>query len=189
MTATRRDKRRESARISFRVPRREQRRQTRATMARAKEKAGANVDMRITGGQLGSRALKAPKGTLTRPTSDRVREALFNILRDECVGARVLDLYAGTGALGLEAISRGATFAVFVERSKRALAALNANIATLSLRPRPAWSRFRSSAPPRGGTRAVRSRVRRPPLRGREERRGHPGHRRSAAPERSRGQH
>jgi 16S rRNA (guanine966-N2)-methyltransferase len=65
-----------------------------------------------------------------------VREALFNILRDDCAGARVLDLYAGTGALGLEAISRGAIFAVFVERSKEALAALNANIAALGQGPR-----------------------------------------------------
>ncbi len=89
--------------------------------------------MRITGGQLRSRALKAPKGTSTRPTSDRVREALFSILSDECAGARVLDLYAGTGALGLEAISRGAVFAVFVERSKEALLALNANVRALAL--------------------------------------------------------
>ena len=89
--------------------------------------------MRITGGQLRSRALKAPKGTSTRPTSDRVREALFSILGDECDGARVLDLYAGTGALGLEAISRGAVFAVFVERSKEALLALNANVRALGL--------------------------------------------------------
>jgi 16S rRNA (guanine966-N2)-methyltransferase len=91
------------------------------------------MSMRITGGQLRSRALKAPKGTLTRPTSDRVREALFNILSDECAGARVLDLYAGTGALGLEAISRGAVAAVFVERSKEALAVLKSNVAALGL--------------------------------------------------------
>jgi 16S rRNA (guanine966-N2)-methyltransferase len=89
--------------------------------------------MRITGGQLRSRALKAPRGTATRPTSDRVREALFNILGNGCAGARVLDLYAGTGALGLEAISRGAIAAVFVERSKEALAALAANVAALGL--------------------------------------------------------
>jgi 16S rRNA (guanine966-N2)-methyltransferase len=92
--------------------------------------------MRITGGQLGSRRLEAPKGTATRPTSDRVREALFNILCDECSGARVVDLYAGTGALGLEAISRGAVFAVFVERSKDALAALNANVRALGVAPK-----------------------------------------------------
>jgi 16S rRNA (guanine966-N2)-methyltransferase len=89
--------------------------------------------MRITGGHLRSRPLKAPKGTATRPTSDRVREALFNILSEECAGARVLDLYAGTGALGLEALSRGAIFAVFVERSKDALAALSANVRALAV--------------------------------------------------------
>jgi 16S rRNA (guanine966-N2)-methyltransferase len=89
--------------------------------------------MRITGGELGSRALKAPKGTATRPTSDRVREALFSILGGRAAGARVLDLYAGTGALGLEALSRGASGAVFVERSKEALAALEANVRALGV--------------------------------------------------------
>jgi 16S rRNA (guanine966-N2)-methyltransferase len=87
--------------------------------------------MRITGGALRSRALKAPKGMTTRPTSDRVREALFNIVADECPGASVLDLYAGTGALGLEALSRGAVRAVFVERGKDALAALAHNVRAL----------------------------------------------------------
>jgi 16S rRNA (guanine966-N2)-methyltransferase len=89
--------------------------------------------MRITGGQLGSRRLEAPKGAATRPTSDRVREALFNILSDRCAGARVADLFAGTGALGLEALSRGAAFVVFVERSKEALASLNANVRALGV--------------------------------------------------------
>ena len=89
--------------------------------------------MRITGGGLRSRALKAPKGTATRPTSDRVREALFNIVADECEGAHVLDLYAGTGAIGLEALSRGAVRAVFVERGKDALAALAHNVRALGV--------------------------------------------------------
>lgn len=89
--------------------------------------------MRITGGGLRSRALKAPKGTATRPTSDRVREALFNIVADECDGAHVLDLYAGTGAIGLEALSRGAALAVFVERAKDALAVLADNVRTLGV--------------------------------------------------------
>ncbi len=89
--------------------------------------------MRITGGQYRSRALKAPKGSLTRPTSDRVREALFSILGPRAAARRVLDLYAGTGALGLEALSRGAESVVFVERSKEALAALRANVEALGL--------------------------------------------------------
>ena len=93
-------------------------------------------EMRITGGEYGSRALKVPKGTATRPTSDRVREALFSILGDRLVGARVLDLYAGTGALGLEALSRGADSVVFVERSKEALTALHANVDALGVRDR-----------------------------------------------------
>jgi 16S rRNA (guanine966-N2)-methyltransferase len=91
--------------------------------------------MRITGGTFRSRALKAPRGDATRPTSDRVREALFSILasRREIAGARVLDLYAGTGALGLEALSRGAAHATFVERAKEAQAALRANVAALGV--------------------------------------------------------
>jgi 16S rRNA (guanine966-N2)-methyltransferase len=92
--------------------------------------------MRITGGHYRSRALKAPKGSLTRPTSDRVREALFSILGPRAAARRVLDLYAGTGALGLEALSRGAEAVVFVERSKDALAALAANIASLDVKGR-----------------------------------------------------
>ena len=92
--------------------------------------------MRITGGQYRSRALKAPKGSLTRPTSDRVREALFSILGPRAAARRVLDLYAGTGALGLEALSRGAESVVFVERAKEALAALEANVEALGVRGR-----------------------------------------------------
>ena len=89
--------------------------------------------MRITGGAHRSRNLVAPRGNATRPTSDRVREALFAILGAESpiAGARVLDLYAGTGALALEAISRGAAHAVLVERAKDALDAIRANVASL----------------------------------------------------------
>jgi 16S rRNA (guanine(966)-N(2))-methyltransferase RsmD len=72
--------------------------------------------MRIIGGRAGGRSLKAPRGDKTRPTSDKVREALFNILASRGdMPARVLDLYAGSGALGLEALSRGAESALFVE--------------------------------------------------------------------------
>jgi 16S rRNA (guanine966-N2)-methyltransferase len=94
--------------------------------------------MRITGGTLRSRALKAPKGQATRPTTDRVREALFGILTSAggLEGARVLDLYAGTGALGLEALSRGAAAAILVESAREALAVLRANVAALGLEDR-----------------------------------------------------
>jgi len=91
--------------------------------------------MRITGGTLRSRAIRAPRGQATRPTSDRVREALFGILESAGVvgGARVLDLYAGTGALALEALSRGAGRAILVESSREALAAARGNVASLGL--------------------------------------------------------
>jgi 16S rRNA (guanine966-N2)-methyltransferase len=89
--------------------------------------------VRVVAGRFGGRRLRAPRGTtVTRPTSDRVREAVFAMLdtvRDE----RVLDLFAGTGALGIEALSRGARRAVFVERDGRALAALSANLESLGL--------------------------------------------------------
>lgn len=75
----------------------------------------------------------APKGDATRPTSDRVLEALFSILGAHVVGADVLDLYAGTGALSFEALSRGARSAVLVERAREALAAIRANVLALDL--------------------------------------------------------
>lgn len=83
--------------------------------------------MRIVGGEWGGRTLVAPKGQTTRPTSDRVREAVFNILGADVEDARVLDLFAGTGAVGLEALSRGARKTVSVERDRAALAALRTN--------------------------------------------------------------
>jgi 16S rRNA (guanine966-N2)-methyltransferase len=90
--------------------------------------------MRVIAGRLGGRRLKAPPGKLTRPTSDRVREALFAML-GEVSGARVLDLFAGSGALGIEALSRGAELAVFVERDGGAARALSENLASLALSP------------------------------------------------------
>jgi 16S rRNA (guanine966-N2)-methyltransferase len=86
--------------------------------------------MRIIAGQWGGRRLVTPRGQRTRPTSDRVREALFSIL-GPLDGARVLDLFAGSGALGLEALSRGAAHATFVERERAALRALRDNAADL----------------------------------------------------------
>lgn len=88
--------------------------------------------MRVIAGRFGGRRLKAPRGRGTRPTADRVREALFSML-GELEGMAVLDLFAGTGALGIEALSRGAERAVFVERDRDALAALNANLDALGL--------------------------------------------------------
>ena len=88
--------------------------------------------MRLTGGADRGRKLRAPRGSGTRPTASRVREAIFNIL-GPVPDAPVLDLYAGTGALGLEALSRGASRVVFVERDARALAALGRNIRELGL--------------------------------------------------------
>jgi 16S rRNA (guanine966-N2)-methyltransferase len=79
--------------------------------------------VRVVAGALGGRKLVAPPGDATRPTADRVREALFSILGDVS-GARVLDLYAGSGALGIEALSRGAAAATFVDSSREAVAAI-----------------------------------------------------------------
>src|SRR5689334_8068984 len=75
--------------------------------------------MRITGGKAGRRLLKAPKGLDVRPTPDLVKQAVFNSLGERVVGAKVLELFAGTGALSLECLSRGAVSALCVERSAR----------------------------------------------------------------------
>lgn len=88
--------------------------------------------MRVIAGRLRSRSLVAPRGSATRPTTDRVREALFSIL-GEMTQRRVLDLYAGTGALGIEALSRGAEHATFVECHAAALSALRRNLSALEL--------------------------------------------------------
>ncbi|MBV9842822.1 MAG: 16S rRNA (guanine(966)-N(2))-methyltransferase RsmD [Sphingomonadaceae bacterium] len=90
--------------------------------------------MRIIAGDWRGRTLVAPAGATTRPTSDRAREALFSMLASrlgDFVGLRVIDLFAGTGALGLEALSRGAAHCTFIEQDAAALAALRANIAVL----------------------------------------------------------
>ncbi|HEY2036623.1 MAG TPA: RsmD family RNA methyltransferase, partial [Steroidobacteraceae bacterium] len=89
--------------------------------------------MRIIGGSLGSRTLQAPPGLATRPTSDRLRETLFNVLAPRIEGAAFLDLYAGSGAVGIEALSRGAARAVLVERAPPALKVLRANVARLQI--------------------------------------------------------
>jgi 16S rRNA (guanine966-N2)-methyltransferase len=88
--------------------------------------------LRVVAGTFKGRRLAAPRGTRTRPTADRVREALFSMLGD-VEGARVLDLFAGSGALGIEALSRGADSAVFVERDAPAVAAIERNLAAVGV--------------------------------------------------------
>jgi len=92
--------------------------------------------MRIVSGIYGGRRLQAPHDPRVRPTADRVREAWMSILGEELSGARVLDLYAGSGALGIEALSRGAARAEFVELEPASLAALRANLAALGAEDR-----------------------------------------------------
>jgi 16S rRNA (guanine(966)-N(2))-methyltransferase RsmD len=89
--------------------------------------------VRVVAGAYGGRRLVAPPGDATRPTSDRVREALFSVLGASIDGARVLDLYAGSGALGIEALSRGAVAAVFVDRAQPAIDAIRANLDALGI--------------------------------------------------------
>ncbi len=85
--------------------------------------------MRVIAGTHRGRRLRGPEGTALRPTSDRVREALFSILGSHVVGCRFLDLYAGTGAIGIEAVSRGAACVTCVESQRDALALLRRNVA------------------------------------------------------------
>ena len=84
--------------------------------------------MRITGGEFCGRPIKVPAGDKVRPTQDRVRGALFSMLAAVVPGARVLDLFAGSGAVGLEAVSRGAAEAVWVESDRRHVAILKENV-------------------------------------------------------------
>ena len=86
--------------------------------------------MRITGGQAGGRILKVPKGLAVRPTPDLVKQAVFNSLGARVVGARVLELFSGTGALSLECLSRGAASVVCVEKSHRHAEVLRRNVVT-----------------------------------------------------------
>jgi 16S rRNA (guanine966-N2)-methyltransferase len=89
--------------------------------------------MRIIAGERKGHTIYAPKGRETRPTSDRVRENVFNIVAPWVEGARVLDLYAGSGAMGLEALSRGAAAVVFVEADAEAVRAIERNLEKLRL--------------------------------------------------------
>jgi 16S rRNA (guanine966-N2)-methyltransferase len=89
--------------------------------------------MRVIAGTYRSRQLSAPRGTETRPTSDRLRETLFNILAPRIPNCRFADLYAGTGAVGIEAISRGAAHVWFTEKSESALASIRTNLKSLNI--------------------------------------------------------
>jgi 16S rRNA (guanine966-N2)-methyltransferase len=90
--------------------------------------------MRVIAGTLRRRTLEAPAGMATRPTSDRLRETVFNVLAPRIEGARFLDLYAGSGAVGIEAVSRGAQNVIMVERAAPALKIMRGNLEKLGLR-------------------------------------------------------
>jgi 16S rRNA (guanine966-N2)-methyltransferase len=90
--------------------------------------------MRIVAGTFRSRQLKSLKGLALRPTSDKLRETLFNILGELVVDARFVDLFAGTGAVGIEALSRGASEAIFVEKHSPAVALIKKNLGSLEIR-------------------------------------------------------
>ena len=87
--------------------------------------------MRIIAGRHRGRRLIAPEGDVTRPVTDRVKQSLFDVLAPRIAGARVYDCFAGTGSMGLEALSRGATRAVFVERKGSNVALIRRNVARL----------------------------------------------------------
>ena len=91
------------------------------------------MKLRIISGRFGGRNIQAPDTGATHPMGERVRNALFNTIGDEIEGAQVLDAFAGSGSLGLEAISRGAAHATFIERDSRAVVIMNKNIDTFGL--------------------------------------------------------
>jgi 16S rRNA (guanine966-N2)-methyltransferase len=101
--------------------------------------------LRVVAGAAGGRRLVAPKRN-ARPTADRVKEALFNVLGDRVDGAEVLDLYAGSGALGIEALSRGAHHAVFVDQDQSAVVAIRANLRATGLAAAASVRRMTSRA-------------------------------------------
>jgi 16S rRNA (guanine966-N2)-methyltransferase len=106
------------------------------SVASARRGTGTGRRMtRIVSGMWGGRRLVVPPDRRVRPTAERVREAWLNILSPELPGARILDLFAGSGALGLEALSRGAAHVTFVESHPDSLAALRSNIAALGAEP------------------------------------------------------
>lgn len=92
--------------------------------------------MRVIGGELRSRRLKSLPGLETRPTPDRLRETLFNVLARHIAGCTFLDIYAGTGAVGIEALSRGARRCIFIEKNRAAVELIRENLAALGLERR-----------------------------------------------------
>jgi len=111
--------------------------------------------MRIVAGTLRGRRIDAPTWEGLRPTSDKLRETLFNVLAPRIEGARVLDGFAGTGAVGIEALSRGASHVTFVERDPRAVALIESNLERCGLTDRYAIIRARfagTARPPDGGS-------------------------------------
>ena len=90
--------------------------------------------LRIIAGKYGGRRIKTLPGMRLRPTSDQLRETLFNILAPEVVGSRFIDAYAGSGAVGIEALSRGARHVTFIERHPRAVACIRENLLALEIR-------------------------------------------------------
>jgi 16S rRNA (guanine966-N2)-methyltransferase len=125
--------------------------------ARTGREGSDNIkEMRVIAGTYRSRPLIAPRGLDTRPTTDRLRETLFNVLAPRIRGARFADLYAGSGAVGIEALSRGAASVFFAESSPAALATLRANLGALRI-----GSGYRVEGRPVLG--ALRAEVRRSP--------------------------
>ena len=94
------------------------------------------MTIRVIGGDLGGRRLRAPHGRSTRPTGARVREAWFSAISADLPGSNVIDLFAGSGALGIEALSRGAATATFVESDRTVIGVLEGNLAALALESR-----------------------------------------------------
>lgn len=91
------------------------------------------MNVRIISGRFGKRKIKAPEGSLTRPMGERVRGALFNMIGTDLPDAHVLDAFAGTGSLGIEALSRGAKSCVFIEKNRKPYAILKENLELLGL--------------------------------------------------------
>lgn len=102
--------------------------------------------MRVIGGEFRSRALKSVPGLNVRPTPDRLREALFNVLAPRIGGVVFADLYAGTGAVGIEALSRGAARAIFAEQNRAAVGVLRQNLKSLGLEARAQVLQGRAAA-------------------------------------------
>jgi 16S rRNA (guanine966-N2)-methyltransferase len=107
---------------------------TRPFSGRTPRNAPPSARLRVAGGEAGGRRLEAPRGI--RPTQSLVREAIFNVLADEVPDAVVMDLFAGSGALGIEALSRGAARATFVDRDERATTVVRRNLEALGLAAR-----------------------------------------------------